>query len=1794
METFDFSVLAALYSLEEPILGRGDRSALAKLSHNFEDVLKEVNLRQECATVEDVIGALRSLWINGQIIAWTTENIELPINVTLPADLTISPITKNRTALSSISDPKIFSAAYCREIDDSPVQKRLYRSRISETIRMLAFNRQRFDLIPSTSAFTYMRKERKRPRRDVSINNAIKELSEIEGLSENKIKSISIVLNALSHQVGDHIARFQIEATRAALSEASSSKPLAIVAGVSSGKTIAFALPLLVNAVDRSLNGQGGRVRALFVYPRATLVEDQFQRIQTWSVKINEYYGSQLLHGPALDAAGKLPQQVSPAKRINIIDALRLAFPRGNKSHEFVFTTIETLKNRLQNPFAISAYVSDLDGIVFDEAHLLEGLQGAHTTNLIKRISSIRRGLKKPPISLRIAASATMAEPDDHVGKLYGTDRADIIVRRPLDEDSETFSSFHHVFLRTGKGQSTLSAITNGVSCLIHNRSDGLAREYYEDGQINQWGERADLDTQSIKPTKGLKKTIGFVDSLSTIGSWSFTVDDNEGAIFTNKGTGEFAASKDRRYPYFTWFSEPLWKIPARNGEEKLAEKMRPICQACKAGRSVSKTASILRDNFEVFQNIKTGPRSSTPSMPFDLFGNETDQVGSLQLCPFFNHGLCWWFSQDDETQTKWLPSNLYGGTEAEKREYQEDASITSTFVGQIRTQSLTSYQGLDSDKLLNDVNDLFRQPAASIFRFVGRRFAKLRRRLNGLKVDGAPEFTSSWRENYSFLLASPKIEVGVDFDNVRDGILHRAIRNVASYQQKSGRVGRESNSDSMIVTFMSQSPIDFHYYRNPTNLVDPDHLDAVPLKTKNLDVLRCHLFLCCFDFFAIGGSELMLIRGPKQLVENGEIDAVNFDQTVKSTVFKLGNERDRLRNYLRSFASGFDEVNVDEAIDKFERVLRVLNFPINELNSETDPKFTFASLIQRRERIQLGGQFSDLRTKFAELNEKIRECERSFIPERHDIGVFSKLRMIRRHLENANIDELSETFSKVKPQYSQMQEKILDLDCDPDDHTYYSHASRFIQVTHTILKIFEDLPSETEMACAFVTISSDYNSSIDKAISNNTQIPEFFYLNDLLPKLKFFLSQYPYILPQSFFEHPKSERVAVTLANQSNDVEFIPRPTVLYDLLPGSWTYRFGDAMKSPSGRIELLSNREVGLIDLSRMRTAGFEAIPLQVPLSQEDLPEDFPPELRESSVEIEILAPTTVRLARSPDRVRVGRATGIVNDDDEATRDHDDDEEYDSHTEGRSVRTQTLPRTMPRFWFKIDDETSSFDDMPFAFEHPLVAVLLESAKVTSELRVTQFCYGITRTYSADVDPPSLFYTNSGRSVCLGDQMITDGIVLTLSPDLIDDVLNEVLIGSNSIKGTLIRTAFSGFLSKVCGAPHFTGSRIRESLSRRYAEEYGSLSLDLKNLAALIKKISIDEFKHLIVDCEITKYLGSNEHEMDAANERAKRYIDESVDYLLVLKEKIELFDEGFLRDWTTDTLVHSVALKIYQAACRSSGSSSDQLGYFYRANQKDSKECKVYLFDKIEGGSGLCDIISKNFFISSNRRSQNDQFATTDFLSEWVKNMGTCPSHLVQILCDLEASTGRAVDTPRHLKSIQSDLIHCRNTLDAPTILRWLHQNSSVSLEPGNLDQLNVALDAAALFLPKLVEDGVIPKDGAYHRFERAITGCIDGCPECVIDTGNSIYGPFLTADHTDNRLSTLFLDIAGRRLDRPSVCFGRTESEIRALKFGVDECEGTTLTGMSEWISSADVQLDGTAVELEMGFLFDLTN
>ena len=148
-----------------------------------------------------------------------------------------------------------------------------------------------------------------------------------------------------------------------------------VTAGVSSGKTYAFALPIMTVLVYRALLRQGGANRALVVYPRTSLVEDQYHSFLRLIAGINAEMKSRGLDTitarPALDAGQMLAQSIGLDGSHPLSEVLPEVALRKT---EVILTTSESLKNRMIDCRALRTYFGGVEIVVFDEIHLMEGL----------------------------------------------------------------------------------------------------------------------------------------------------------------------------------------------------------------------------------------------------------------------------------------------------------------------------------------------------------------------------------------------------------------------------------------------------------------------------------------------------------------------------------------------------------------------------------------------------------------------------------------------------------------------------------------------------------------------------------------------------------------------------------------------------------------------------------------------------------------------------------------------------------------------------------------------------------------------------------------------------------------------------------------------------------------------------------------------------------------------------------------------------------------------------------------------------------------------------------------------------------------------------------------------------------------------------------------------------------------------------------------------------------------------------------------------------------------------------
>ena len=907
-------VLKALYDIEEPELQRNRFDTWATPA-DIANRLPVDNPRYGDETW--VRNKLSELWIARKVLQVPKEPV---------APETLHDIILTDLDAHSLSETKLaVEDNDCRGTPPSPMEQVAiydqktplrFRSRMAEVVRLLSLNYQRFNMVPATGLLRYERRQQLRPVYSVPIQSIVANLnSDIQqgrirltrGGEDSKFydlrrsvdfdilcRSMNIVFTALCELFNErerslNLAPFQVQSITATLCGIYSENyrnfhdAHVVTAGVGSGKTFAFQVGALIHVVYRALQGKRN-LQVLLLYPRVVLAANQFQDLNDLVDRVVAQ-GIEVRH-PVLDAGGQLPDQmeINRTQRGALYQSIQRAY-KGN--FQILISNLDTIANRLVHPEACEGMLKDLDLVVIDEIHLLSGLYGAHARMLLKRMVLMRslwrlrsqnldemfetlfdrnRQHQIPPPYF-IGASATISEPRRHAARLL-----EFSPFRVLHVDvgqTQHYGSIHHLFLRQRPEVSSITAVVNATSCLIHNRRNGLFREYYQrtlkDDTARPPISLSDLENP-IRPSARIEtreaqfihKTLGFCDSLDGVGRWADLVADNERTKTASMSASPNPALGDQ--PYFVRFQEPLWRVVHHltfSGNpaiwiQRLWSHYGSLCRKCKQGvrvlidripsgltqkqqNRVEELWDFREDNGrsymvrlgignEFFQSEWFGPLQEA---------SQKDRIGNLNTCPFFQTGLCWWWSMDHIGNNHPIPV----ANNTPLNGYKQPLNNPSRFfhwVNAIRLRHFTSQTSYDSFRA-NRIDDLFSAPANSIFR---DRY-----------------FDRQTEENCVFVIGSPRIEVGIDLSRVCDGITFRAMRDPTSLQQKSGRVGREIMADSMVVHIVTENARDHFYFRNPRIALDPDYLQPIPLHEGNQIIAQSHYFMAILDFICLQGS---------------------------------------------------------------------------------------------------------------------------------------------------------------------------------------------------------------------------------------------------------------------------------------------------------------------------------------------------------------------------------------------------------------------------------------------------------------------------------------------------------------------------------------------------------------------------------------------------------------------------------------------------------------------------------------------------------------------------------------------------------------------------------------------------------------------------------------------------------------------------------------------------------------------------------------------------------------------------
>lgn len=1663
-------LLREIYRLEKPILQTNDWD---RLRIRITDLIAQVQPPTSAATVIDL---LRTLRLQGDVMFlpdWERWGLEEDEN-----DAQVMPSLRQHEPLAADAGRPTWRP---REVFmPNDLTHWSVRSRVAETARLLFANRQRFGLDAATAHLGYELQLRYRPdRATLAVSAAVARLAQLVDAGEfpratntNTLKlALQIVGVGLGHT---HIAAFQERAweqiLRSLFANPRSVDATIITAGVSSGKTFAFLLPLLTLLVYRTLCDERRCNRALIIYPRTSLVEDQYRALREVLSNVNQALSQQapghsLTDRPALDAGQLLGQSLEQTEG-SLVDAIREV---RHRHIEIILTTPESLKNRMLHPEAVHTYLTNVEMVILDEIHLMEGLSGCHGIYFIRRLRHLIRDLRDDPDfePAWVGASATVAEPVEHSAQVLSLPTSRLAHVAPASDELVRFGTFHHLFLHTRVGKPSISAVTNGMACLTHTRNDGTAHNHYIDPSA---------PVLQPRPSAEIPKTLAFVDSLSTIGRLRFTTADNE----------KMYKPHEVAPPYYAWFFRPASRLTATAQEtrsigDSVLREARNWCQKCYRGQPARVDARVFRA--QEFRFLRTSARMSEratersePPGFAEHLAQLSGPVGNLDQCPFHQFRLCWWFSQD--------------------RGERRPIGNGGIALDQNRAITYTSKTIDAGSELHDDVNDYFRTTARALW--------------SSRLVDGIPDQP----EVVSTLIASPRIEVGVDFKNVRDGVTHKALRSASSFQQKIGRVGREDGSDSLIVTFLAHRPTDAHFAHQPSRLINADNLDPIPLKSENPDVLRNHLFAAVLEFIgsrqpgtiAGTGHELNIIGPGSNRIR------ISWEGKVRGCIDFLQTHRLVARSFLLS-ATKQTSAKASVADEAIDRTLDMLRMFVVDLTGAYVHGGTVAHWFKENQPPAVESNFAQLLADLDSIAESLRvvsiHCPPTLLTSIEGLsaavtGQAPAAATLKTAADALNSSTISAVTSGSLA--AGLAGKLLTTIGEA-----YTSANRLAGLhLHAPL-------SQLRWAHAILEAFFEKHDP-------NARLMEQYYLHDLLTKLLPFRDLYPFGLIRTHFQHVNARQVRVLFPDDSEDVE--PLSTALYELLPGTWNYRWVQPRKSRSGPIDRLGGTGEYFVELAHLEgpnQASF--VPSGATLSAAELPADMPGVA--PTVTVPILQPRRLRLLRSTNRPFARLDNQLIADDDESNFIEDPD---------LKRQCPTLPRAFPATWYRV---THGSQERPVVgqadpentaapLDHGFPALgrtLFGSIAFSSELQTDRYVYAIDRTYgTGGVESPRIHYRHGNSPVVLGERLErTDGLTFRLKPTILDALVNHALNSANSLRGELTIRALRRFIASRGGCGPFQSEMIRKVVLMVHLDAGGTLQdLDAQTVRAVIAGITLPRYTQIAGALIDGTYAGADPAEAVRGRLRQSDWYDAAWPVFQTVQLASAQFDHDFVASVARDILVHTLAVTALDGLSRLVGATDGDLSYFHHADRNE-----FYLFDAVEGGNGCAETIARFMQIPPLRRILSARVRSAlpdaDGFMLMEETLAACPSQCATRL--LVECCQQGVSDPSHLRfprGFVADLqARIRHEYDPITGAHAI-VNHLLKAEPIIFRSWHDLLWLQVLperFAPALAAANVCLNLESLRSRSHV---CVAGCLECVDNGDQSIYGALVSAEHISRNL------------------------------------------------------------------------
>jgi len=918
---------------------------------------------------------------------------------------------------------------------------------------------------------------------------------------------------------GLRFSEFQVDSIVTSLMQSwtdSTGEGLVITADTGMGKTLAFGIPVLVDAV-MSLRNEAKSMNQLILYPRNALAADQYNEFKTMASYVNKALQlaqrPQLL-GVAIDSDGKVKttRQGEQTERYanyplpqgrdaqpwgvgtgNVFEASKTIYG-GNAPAQIILASIESFRRRLRNPTVVAALGNGLRRIVFDEVHLSSGAQGGHHHFLVSRLKQLGYRRENRVLPRIVGVSATIAKPRQHLHKLWGG-RLDNIrhVGGRNSSDGTPVSLMHHVMYKARTGTPMIGVLVDLSSSILHQRRPpGIGRP---------------------ELSKPLQKTIGFSDSHQIVGDWYSFMLDNESTSDQNQ-TRRLAANPGStlRKPYAHWHDRPLRRHAG--GDE--------VCATCKGGEYHAHPIELTGDECRTFH--QTNPSGAEPEK-WDLPGldlTETYQIAGLDSCQYLEHGKCWWFASKEDNITPRPGSQAY-----------------TSYADVIRTKRYTSITkkgegNNEEDASGGGANQLFRSKA---------------------KYGAYPNLNTDAAQNenvlHDFVIATPTLEVGVDMDNVSEVLTHKAIRNISSYRQKVGRAGRENGSDALAVTLASRRASDFQHFRSMHRLVAEPISEPVPVAVDNTTILKHHAYEAVFDYLSKyqGALELELIP-PIRRGQQGWDELNNKIQSAKNAL-----DDARCRTYVQYALGirGTPEI-AQQAITIVKDHLDVLLITFTFRNSD-DSTFE-VSLYQWL-------------CHFRQANQRLKGYD-------PNDGNWTNLDNAKNALENMDlaaslevfIDERDEEFADVfespmLPWFTNWVQEYIAAVNFRDVQSLRQLRNEFMPIfdPHRFLNPFAPPGNVFAQAIAFIENLQDAEPihPMIRMFRDLVRRRNTWYLSNVMEVVPKFLESRPFVALPSYFTNPHEGNVRIKDSFSDRTVDTVTASEAIKYLLPGMHTRRLG-----------------------------------------------------------------------------------------------------------------------------------------------------------------------------------------------------------------------------------------------------------------------------------------------------------------------------------------------------------------------------------------------------------------------------------------------------------------------------------------------------------------------------------------------------------------------------------------------------------------------------------------------------------